>query len=79
MEEVFERFKHSQCDYCKNTIDTSSCDSEWCEQVHYKSLSCTNCGKKTWSQAKFDGSGHDCSTHEEFTPLESTVRKVSEG
>lgn len=67
------------CGYCREALDIQKMESIWDEreQHHYKSLSCTHCGKKTWMRTCVPGSGHEHYIKEDS--IESIVKKVREG
>ncbi len=81
MEQVIEQFRKIGCTYCKKELKKEHWSSEWDHQHpdahHYKSVRC-ECGKKNWVKVEFVGSGHDLAFKQDFSPLESAVRKVRE-
>ncbi len=63
------------CDYC--SAPASDCCSEWDgHEKHYEhSHACSGCGKSSWRQRGYEGSGHNVIESE----LESLVNKVKGG
>ena len=78
---VVEIMRPMFCSYCKKELKREFWRSEWDfnhpDEHHYKSIKC-ECGKKNWVKVEFVGSGHDLAFKQDFSPLESAVRKVRE-
>lgn len=47
------------CIYCKAKVPVENFRSEWFSEKHYKSLTCSCCGRKLHIAVDFAGSGHD--------------------
>jgi len=80
MEHILKHFKDNNCVYCHHSLEKESWSSEWGSSAghHYKILHCSSCRKKNWLNVNFDGSGHDGVLKQEWSSLESTLRKVAE-
>ncbi|MFW6013805.1 MAG: hypothetical protein ACOCZ6_04035 [Nanoarchaeota archaeon] len=48
-----------KCLYCGNELDICEWESQHYVEKHYKTNSCTTCGKEAIVEVGFEGSGHD--------------------
>ncbi len=73
-------FEGAKCGYCHGAFEKEDFSAEWGdrEEQHYASVQCGDCGKKSWVDLEFEGSGH-ASLELEECELESMVSKVVEG
>lgn len=79
MEHLPNHMQNLQCDYCGIDISKGSWDSSWHGEKHYKTCSCSGCGRENRFTVEFTGSGHDRYVQEGFSELEASVRRVQEG
>ena len=59
MEDPSKIIDFQKCRVCQKDLTEKPWLSHWESDQHYKSTTCSNCGKKAWVKVNFIGSGDD--------------------